>query len=66
MSNERLLNLTQIRNALKSAQLYKVAKIVGITYPTLSKIINDPDANPTYKTLAALSGYIINSTSLRS
>jgi len=66
MPNSRILNLSQIRNALKDAQLYKVAKIAGVTYPTLSKMLNDPDANPTYKTLSAVSGYILNSSRMRS
>ena len=61
----RLLNLEQMRNGLRHKRLHSVAKIVGITYPTLKKMVDDPDANPTYRTIVAVSDYIINTSTLR-
>ncbi len=61
----RLLNLEQIRNGLRDKRLHSVAKVVGVTYPTLKKLVDDPKANPTYNTLVVISDYIINTSTLR-
>lgn len=61
----RLLNLEQIRHGLKHKRLHNVAKVAGLTYPTLKKLVDDPNANPTYNTLVAISDYIINTSTLK-
>lgn len=53
-----MLTLQQVRKSLSDRQLSKVSKATGIHYNTLREIRDNPDANPTYKVLSALSKYL--------
>lgn len=64
-ANTRLLSLEQMQNGLKDKKLYTVAELVGLSYPTLKKLADGKDTNPTYETIAAVSAYLINSCNLR-
>lgn len=50
--------LEQIRAALADRNLLAVANATGTAYNTLRDIANNPQANPTYKTLKKLSDYL--------
>jgi len=58
--SSRLLNLEQIRKGLKDRRLYRVALYTELSYPTIQKLVNGKDSNPTYRTIASLSDYLIN------
>ncbi len=52
-----MLTLDQIRKALRDRRLAKVAESTGLHYNTILEIRDNPNANPTYKVLLALSTY---------
>jgi hypothetical protein len=52
-----MMTLDQIREALQDRNARRVAVGAGLLYKTVLKIRNDPDANPTYKTVLALDKY---------
>lgn len=53
-----MLTLEQIRAALRDRRLAKVAEATGLHYNTIREIRDNPDANPTYKVIKALSDYL--------
>jgi hypothetical protein len=53
-----MLTLEQIRAALRDRRLAKVAEATGLHYNTIREIRDNPDANPTYKVIRALSDYL--------
>jgi hypothetical protein len=53
-----MLTLDQIREALRDRRLAKVAEATGLHYNTIREIRDNPDANPTYKVIRALSDYL--------
>lgn len=53
-----MLTLDQIRAALRDRRLAKVAEATGLHYNTIREIRDNPDANPTYKVIKALSDYL--------
>lgn len=53
-----MLTLDQIRAALRDRRLAKVADATGLHYNTIREIRDNPDANPTYKVIRALSDYL--------
>lgn len=53
-----MLTLDQIREALRDRRLAKVAESTGLHYNTIREVRDNPDANPTYKVLKALSDYL--------
>ena len=53
-----MLTLQQIKGALDDRMLSKVAAATGLHYNTLRDVRNNPDANPTYKVLLAISEYL--------
>lgn len=53
-----MLTLDQIRAALRDRRLSKVAEATGLHYNTIREIRDNPDANPTYKVIRALSDYL--------
>jgi len=53
-----MLTLEQIRNALSDRMPSKVAEATGLHYNTIREVRDNPDANPTYKVLMALSTYL--------
>lgn len=52
-----MLTLDQIRTALRDRRLAKVAEATGLHYNTIREVRDNPNANPTYKVLLALSTY---------
>lgn len=50
-----LLELQEIAERLRNTDMKKVAQATGISYMTLHGIVNNPNANPTYKTIVLLS-----------
>jgi len=53
-----MLTLDQIRKALRDRRLAKVAQATGLHYNTVREIRDNPNANPTYKVIKALSDYL--------
>lgn len=53
-----MLTLQQIKGALDDRMLSKVAAATGLHYNTLRELRNNPDANPTYKVMLAISEYL--------
>lgn len=53
-----MLNIRQIKDALKSANISTVAKETGIHYQQVWRISAGIDVNPQYKTLEKLSDWI--------
>jgi hypothetical protein len=53
----QLLDLEQLRLLLKDRRLYSVAKITGLTYPTLKDLFDGKNNNPSYQTIYKLSEY---------
>ena len=53
-----MLKLEQMRRLLAVMQLQKVAKATGLSYNTLREIRDNEDANPSYKTIKAVSDYL--------
>lgn len=50
--------LEQISEALKDRQPKKVSEETGLHYNTIKDVRDNPNANPTYKVLKALSDYL--------
>ena len=53
-----MLTLKQVREALQDRRLSVVAKETGLHVNTIMHIRDNPDANPTYRVLVALSDYL--------
>ena len=53
-----MMYLEQIRAMLADRRLSLVAEATGLHYNTVRAIRDDPDANPTYKAVKALSDYL--------
>lgn len=53
-----MMTLEQIRNALSDRMPAKVAEATGLHYNTIREVRDNPEANPTYKVLLALSTYL--------
>ena len=53
-----MLYLEQIKALLADRRLSLVADATGLHYNTVRAIRDDPDANPTYKAVKALSDYL--------
>ena len=53
-----MLNIHQIREALKGANLSTAAKETGIHYQQVWRISNGIDNNPQYRTLEKLSDWV--------
>ena len=53
-----MLTLEQIRESLRDRMPAKVAEATGLHYNTIRIIRDDPNANPTYKAVKALSDYL--------
>jgi len=53
-----MLTLEQIREALRDRMPARVAESTGLHYNTIRDVRDNPDANPTYKVLKALSDYL--------
>jgi len=53
-----MMTIERIRQALSDRMLSKVAQATGLHYNTIRLIRDNPDANPTYKVIVALSDYL--------
>ena len=53
-----MLTLEQIRESLRDRMPAKVAEATGLHYNTIREVRDNPDANPTYKVMLALSTYL--------
>jgi hypothetical protein len=53
-----MLTLEQIREALRDRMPARVAEATGLHYNTIREVRDNPEANPTYKVLKALSDYL--------
>lgn len=53
-----MMYLEQIREMLADRRLSLVAEATGLHYNTVRAIRDDPEANPTYKAVKALSEYL--------
>lgn len=53
-----MLNIHQIREALKAANLSTAAKETGIHYQQVWRIASGIDTNPQYRTLEKLSDWV--------
>ncbi len=54
-----MLTLEQIREALRDRMPARVAEATGLHYNTIREVRDNPEANPTYKVLKALSDYLM-------
>lgn len=53
-----MMTLDRIRQALSDRMPSKVAEATGLHYNTIREVRDNPDANPTYKVIVALSNYL--------
>ena len=53
-----MLTLDEIRTALSDRMPVKVAEATGLHYNTIRELRDNPQANPTYKVMLALSNYL--------
>lgn len=53
-----MMTLEQIREALSDRVPVKVAEATGLHYNTIREVRDNPDANPTYRVIFALSSYL--------
>lgn len=53
-----MMTLQQIKDALSDRSPMKVAKATCLHYQTIRDVRDNPNANPTYKVLLALSNYL--------
>ena len=53
-----MMTLEDIRAALKDRRVDLVAEATGVHYNTVRQIRDNPDANPTWRTMEALSLYL--------
>ena len=57
-----MMTLDQIRAALRDRRPGAVAAATGLHYNTVRDVRDNPEANPTYKVLAALDAYLSGKT----
>ena len=53
-----MLTLDQIKQRLTDRRPSKVAEAIGVHVNTILQIRDDPNANPTYRVVSALSDYL--------
>ena len=53
-----MMTLEQIRSALSDRMPGKVAEATGLHYNTIREVRDNPNANPSYRVVAALSDYL--------
>jgi hypothetical protein len=56
-----MLTLEQIKEALRDRRPSMVAEATGLHFNTVRDVRDNPNANPTYKVLKALSDYLMQS-----
>jgi hypothetical protein len=55
-----MMTLEQIKRALQDRRPGLVAEATGLHFNTVRDVRDNPDANPTYKVLKAISDYLTN------
>lgn len=55
---DELMSLEEIQERLKDKRLYIVAKITGLSFPTLKKLADGKKENYTYNTIKTVSNYL--------
>tara|TARA_Y100000289_G_C3816525_1_gene96467 strand:+ start:297 stop:515 length:219 start_codon:yes stop_codon:yes gene_type:complete len=55
------LSLEQIQKGLEDRRLHTIKQKIGVSYPTLRKLADGKNSNPTTKTLEIVSEYLRNS-----
>ncbi len=58
----KIMSLADMTVALKDRRLYRVAKAIKVSYPTLKKIVDGEYGNFTMATLEKISKYLQQST----
>jgi hypothetical protein len=53
-----MMTLEQIQQALSDRMPAKVSEATGVHYNTIRQVRDNPEANPTYKVIKALSDYL--------
>lgn len=53
-----MLPIDKIRNLLQDIQIGKVTAATGLHYSTIRDLRDNPDANPSYRTVKAVSDYL--------
>lgn len=56
-----MMSLKAIRNALIDRRINLVSKATNLHYNTIREVRDNPEANPTYSTIKALSDYLLSS-----
>lgn len=57
---KKMLSLEQVRKVLAVIRLTKMAEDTGLSYNTLREIRDNEQANPSYRTMKAVSDYLEN------
>lgn len=57
----KIMSLAEMSEALKDRRLYRVAKAIDVSYPTLKKIVDGEEGNFTMNTLEKISNYLTQS-----
>lgn len=57
--NDVILGLKEIKEGLKDKKLYVVSKAIGVSYPTLNKLLNNESHNFTIGTIRKVSDYLL-------
>jgi len=55
-----MLTLDEIKRSLQDRRLAVVAEATGLHYNTVRKVANEPNVNPSYVVIKALSDYLQN------
>lgn len=58
MTQHEIMSLKDIQKGLKDKRLYVVATATGLSYPTLKKLANNQDPNPTRETMLKVTNYL--------
>ena len=61
MTNQDILSIDEIVEALKDKRLYVIARRTGLSYPTVKKLADGKKENYTLDTLKRISNYINHS-----
>lgn len=59
VNNDIVLGIKEIREGLKDKKLYVVSRAIGVSYPTLNKLLNNESHNFTIGTLRKVSDYLL-------
>lgn len=60
-----MLTIERIKAELQDIQLSKVSAATGLHYNTLRDLRDNPDPNPTYRVMVAVSDYLENRANVK-